>query len=91
MVWTPLLVMRMKLNFNGSTMMGNIAVGGVFHNSMGKLVVAYTNYNYGGGSKNKAKTLALLWGMKIAKARGITRLAIKGYPLFIINDVKGLR
>ena len=77
-----------KLNFDGSAMMGSIAAGGILENNMGMLVVAYLG-NYGGGSNNKVEVLSLHCGLKIVRARGVTKLVIKGVYMLIINAAKG--
>jgi hypothetical protein len=60
--------------------------GGVVWDNIGKVVFAYAG-NCGGGSNNEAKALVLLWGMRIARARRINRLAIEGNLMLIINEL----
>ena len=59
MMWKPPSKFCIKLNFDGSVMMGNTMVGGIFCNSMGNLLVSYTS-NHGGGSNNEVEALTLL-------------------------------
>ena len=63
-------------------------MGGVLHNNMGNMVVSYAG-NYGGGSKNEAGALVLLWGLRIARAWGINKCAIERESMLIIKVAKG--
>ena len=73
---------------DGLTMMGNTTVGGFLCNNMGNMVVAYFG-NYGGGFNNEDENLDLLWGLRIARAQGINKMAIEGDFILITKDAKG--
>ena len=54
----------MKLNFDGSTIIGRTTIGGVIQDNNCKVGVVYVG-NYVGGSNNEEEALALQCGMRI--------------------------
>ena len=68
----------MQLNFDGLIISKRIVASVVVWDHTSKIVIACAR-KYGGGSNNKVKYLVLVWRMRIASARRINRLYIKGY------------
>ncbi|GLJ42723.1 hypothetical protein SUGI_0885810 [Cryptomeria japonica] len=87
MVWTTLTT-HFKLNFDGAARGGLAASGGVIRSHLGALVASYAS-NLNGYSSNRAKAMALAWGIRLALTMGIKIMDIEGDSKLIIDVVKG--
>ena len=90
MVCTFLLIRWMKLNFDGSMVEGGIVVEGIIHDNNYNMVVAYAGCGHM-GTNNEVDALALLWGIRLARDRGMDKMMIEGDSLLIIMALKGAR
>ena len=86
--WKPPTITTLKLNFDGATKNGLVAVGGVLRDGNGRVLLLYAR-KIGQGTNNMAERMALLWGLQAIKEMQIKEITIEGDSKIIIDMMRG--